>query len=378
LVKKSVNNYAKIILNLLALAIVAFLVVSISFSGCKSKPEGVIEEPGKEVEEETGISEEQKEEISEEITSMQITGNINILSGLEVSGDVNDSRPIAVMIENHPDARPQSGLHLADVVFEVVDEGGITRYVALYSSYDAEILGPVRSARQYYAEIARGFDPIYAFWGTYPEGYKIIEDMDLDVLSVLGDQSGNSSITAQASHWRDNSRVAPHNGYMSTLQLKEDAKRVGYSLEGGNSPFKFKLDAPQSERGSISDITVDFSTPQFSINFKYDKAGNNYLKYISGSPHTDRETGKQITVNNVIVMITDIAGPIDSAGHMAVRTTGSGKAYFFMDGNVVEGSWERTSVFDPFTYKDSDGNQVLFNRGQTWIAMVQGIDRVIY
>ncbi|GAH06733.1 unnamed protein product, partial [marine sediment metagenome] len=232
---------------------------------------------------------------------------------------------------NSPASRPQSGLYLADIVVEVVDEGGVTRYVAIYSSFNAEIMGPVRSARQYYAEIARCFDPIYAFWGTYPEGYKIVEDLGLDELSVLGDQSGNSSITAKASHWRDNSRSAPHNGYMSTFQLKEDAERAGYSIEGGNSPIRFKIDAVDSEKGNISNITIDFSYEQYKVDFIYKRDENNYLKLLAGSPHTDRETGEQITVNNIIVMITDIEGPIDESGHMAVRTTGTsdiGKAFF--------------------------------------------------
>lgn len=357
---------------------ILILVLSTTLYGC-SRPEKVTPEvKPEEGKEEVKEPEEPSQKPEEKIARMQITGNINILSGLEVSGEIKNSRPIAIMIENSPDARPQSGLNLADVVVEVVDEGGITRYIAAYSSHEPEIIGPVRSARQYYAEIARGFDPIYTFWGTYPEGYKIIEDMDLDVLSVLGDPTGNSSITAQASHWRDKTRVAPHNGYMSILQLKEDAKRVGYSLEGGSSPFRFKLDAIQSDRGDISDITIDFSTPQFLVNFKYDREKNNYLKYLAGLPHTDRETEEQLKVNNIVAMITDIEGPINAAGHMAVRTTGKGKAFYFMDGKVVEGSWERTSVFDPFTYKDNKGNLVLFNRGSTWIAMVQSVDRIIY
>src|SRR4030042_4076086 len=113
------------------------------------------------------------------------------------------SRPIAVMVENSFAARPQSGLNLADVVFEVVDEYGITRFVAIYNSNDAPVVGPVRSSRPYYAEIARGFDPIYAFFGTYPECYKVIEDMGMYVLSAMSDSSGNSSITGQAPYWRD-------------------------------------------------------------------------------------------------------------------------------------------------------------------------------
>ncbi|MEA2015150.1 MAG: DUF3048 domain-containing protein [Actinomycetota bacterium] len=117
-------------------------------------------------------------------------------SGIPILGP--GTRPVAVMVENSFAARPQSGLILADVVFEVVDEYGITRFVAIYNSNNAPMVGPVRSARPYYAEIARGFDPIYTFFGTYPECYKVIENMNMYVLSAMSDRSGNSSITGQA------------------------------------------------------------------------------------------------------------------------------------------------------------------------------------
>ena len=282
-------------------------------------------------------------------------------------------------------ARPQSGLIYADIVFEVVDEYGITRYVAVYSSYDAEIVGPVRSARIYYAEIARSFDPIYAFWGTYPDAYKVIEELGLDYLSPLGDEYGNSSIVANTSSgWRDYSRsdITEHTAFMSTVKLREDAENLGYSLEGGQSPLRFKIDAVDSERDNINNIAINFSDQNtYETYFEYNKEENVYYKYVAGIAHTDYETGRQIAVNNVIVMITDIEGPIDQYGHMIVRTTGTsdaGKAFFFMDGNVTEGTWERASAFDPFKYKDSDGNLVLFNRGSTWVAMIQDTERLTY
>jgi hypothetical protein len=322
-------------------------------------------------------------ETVEKFSGQQITGNLNIFSGLEISDKVLNSRPIAVMIENTPDARPQSGLINADMVFEVVDEGGITRFVAVFSSYDSDIVGPVRSSRPYYAELARGLDPVYVFWGTDPQFYKIIEKLGLNYLTPLGDNSGNSSIGANFAvngidSKRDQSRVIPHNAYMFTPRIKELAKKLGYSLEGGQSPLKFKIDASESERGNISQITVDFSGPQFKTEFKYDSKNNTYLRSVAGSPSIDRESGKQITLNNIIVLITDIVNSGDKAGHMIVRTTQEGKAYFFFDGKVLEGTWSRYSALDPFKFKDKNGNTVLFNRGKTWVAVVSGVDRLNY
>ena len=371
---------------LTTIIVVFSFVLTFSLSGCKSTASAK-EETGQEestqTEETADASEETSSEEADEaesnIANMEITGNINIFSGLDLSDEVLNSRPVAVMIENSPDSRPQSGLINADIVFEVVDEYGITRYVAVFSSYDAEIMGPVRSARIYYAEIARSFDPIYSFWGTYPDAYPVIKNMDMDVL----DANSDAYVPYTNSGWRDKSRsnVTEHTAFMSTMGIKEDADEFGYSLEGGQSPMNFKLDAVDSERGSITDIIVDFSQNTYRVDFEYDSGMNKYLKSTAGAPHIDYESKEQLSVNNVIVLITDIDGPIDQYGHMVVRTTGTheiGPAYFFMDGNIVEGSWGRTSIFDPFEFKDMDGNPVLFNRGSTWVCMIQGIDRLLY
>jgi len=332
----------------------------------------------------TTVSEVSKstETTKKAISELQLTGNINLLSGLEISGKILNSRPFVVMINNAPEARPQSGLNKADIVMEVVDEGGITRLIGVFSSNSADTIGPIRSARQYYAELARMFDPIYVFWGTYPEGYKLIQNMDMDVLTPLGDGTGASSIIANISEgkdaWRDSSRVAPNNAYSSTEKLAAAAENNGYSLQGGQSPLNFKLDAADDKKGSTGSIKIDFSVATFASDFKYDKSSNKYLKSTGGKPSLDRESNEQLSFNNVIALVTDIANSGDSAGHMVVRTTGSGKAFFFFDGNVVEGTWERQSVTDPMQFKDSAGNNVLFNRGSTYIGIVQGTDRIIY
>ena len=377
------------------LGLVLVLALTMGLAGCKkqqaaeSVSETTIQEETTAVQEET--SSDTSAETDSKINKMEITGNINLLSGLEISDEVLNSRPFAIMVENTPDARPQSGLINADVVFEVVDEYGITRFVAVFSSYDSDLVGPVRSARPYYAEIARSFDPVYIFWGTAPIFYKVIEDLYLDYLSPIGDASGNTSISANfidpgrgggegKDAIRDTSRdvAFEHTAYIRLPRMKEIASEQGYKLEDGQSSFHFKLDAPESDRGDISKITLDFSIPQYKSLFEYDSKNNNYVRSVAGSPSTDRESGEQIAVNNVIVMVTDIKNSGDSAGHMLVRTTQEGEAFYFLDGKVVEGTWSRNSALDPFTFKDKDGNVVLFNRGHTWVGVISGIDRVDY
>jgi hypothetical protein len=308
----------------------------------------------------------------------------NILPA-SLPGAGSGSRPVAVMVENSFAARPQSGLILADVVYEVVDEYGITRFVAIYSSNEAPVVGPVRSTRPYYADIARAFDPIYAFFGTYPQCYGYVESLGMYVLSAMTDRSGHSSITAQAPYWRDwnRSSIQEHTACMSISSLKQKAQQLGYPLEGGGLTFPYKADPPLEARGGITNIHISFATHAyapggFDAKYIYDRASNSYLRYMGGYPHTDYNTGQQITAKNIVVMVSDIEGPLDQYGHMAVRTVGNGTAFIFQDGQAIQGSWQRGSVYEPFIYRDGSGRQISFTGGATWIAIVQGADKVSF
>jgi hypothetical protein len=385
----------KKIVNMLAIIMmVLVLVFSLSFMGCKAKTAAETTATDATAAEETAAEQATEEEATvpettseEGMNPNEITGNINILTGQEISDTVLNARPFVAMVENSPDARPQSGIIDADVIFEVVDEGGVTRLVTVYSSKEPDLVGPVRSTRPYYAEIARSFDPVLVFWGTAPQFYVIIANLGLDYLSPLGDSTGNSSVTANfvdpgngegKDAIRDATRVAPHNAYVRLSRMKEIASDIGYSLEGGQSPFKFKEDAPEADRGDITDITIDFSSAAFKVDYKYDSATNTYLRSSGGKPSLDRESGDQMAFNNVIVLFTDIKNSGDDAGHMIIRTTQTGDAYYFIDGKVIEGTWGRNSVLEPFSFKDKDGKTILINRGQTYVSMVSGIEQLGY
>ncbi len=360
--------------------ILLFLILGAVFSFSCRKQEEIPEETIPPIVEETIVQEEEaEEEEEEEIDVRLVTGNINLLSGLEISGSVQNARPLAIMVQNSPAARPHSGLIYADIVFEAVSEAGVTRFVTFYSSYDADIIGPARSARIYFAEIARAFDSIFTFWGTYPEGYTAIQQMGMDVL----DANSTAYVAHTTAGWREPTRASAleHTAFIDTHGIKEDSKSLGYPLEGGQSAMVFKYDADASLRGNIDEIIVDFSTKQYEAGFYYDPQSNAYLKTLAGEAHKDFETDQQILLNNVVVLITDIEGPLSTAGHMMVKTTADpekSKAFYFMDGNVIEGSWGRKTIFDPFAFYDENGDDVLFNRGSTWVCFVQGVDRVLF
>jgi len=321
------------------------------------------------------------------VTTILIMIGVGAAFGLSAAGAASTPprRPLAIMVENSFPARPQSGLNLADIVFEAVDEYGITRFVAIYYNNDAAQVGPVRSSRPYYAELARGFDPLYAFFGTYPENYRYIQDLNMLTLSAMTDSSGQSSIIGLAPYWRDykRSKIQEHTAFMSTYALRAQAAKIGYPQDGGVIPLNFKSDAEESERGGVARVNIDFGTTSYSprgfnVNYIYNRSSNSYARLMGNKAHVDYNTGQQITAKNVIVMITDIVGPIDQWKHMAIRTIGSGSALMFLDGNAIQGTWERGSVYDPFIYKDGSGNEVNFNAGATWIHLVQDPSKVSF
>ncbi len=369
--------------------ILIFFFILIFLTSCKAPEE--VEETIKPTEETEVITPEESEiEIIKEIKIEKIlkgeeellepifeelSVTRSLFSGVEVIEEQRRERPLAILIDNLCDVpsecvRPQDGLADADIVIEVTDEGGITRYIAIFGADKiVDVIGPVRSSRPYFSEIAFGFDPLYGHWGASPMGYENIDHLGiLDLCPIRTNAPGE----------RDSSRVAPHNAYMSAIDLRQAAKNLDYELEGGKSPLKFKEDALEDERGEEDTIIINITRPPYQAKYIYDKESNSYMRYTGGALHKDRISGKQIIAKNIIVHITDISRDISSKkeGYMVVRTTGYGGALFFMDGKVIKGYWGRASAADPYLYIDEEGRPIGFNAGSTWISFIPSLDNV--
>lgn len=289
------------------------------------------------------------------------------ISGQLVVPEIAARRPMAVMVENHPDARPQSGLSQAEVVYEMVAEGGITRYVAVFQQ-DAGSIGPVRSARDYFAELADSWGAVYAHVGGSPEVLDQLENGVYKNLTDINEFYQGSYFT------RIKTRVAPHNTYISTQKLAEyeAVTRKDASLQVVH-PFTFTDAAPAAPE-IASNITIDFSLPSYKALFTYDLTTQKYLRSVAGKADTDAVTKTQLTPKTVIVELTDIAPvPGDDKFRVNLRTTGTGKAYMFQNGGVTTATWKREPG-KPTQYLDASGNAVTFNPGQIWIAFVSKTD----
>lgn len=294
-------------------------------------------------------------------------------------------RPLAVMIENHTEARPQSGLSSADVVYEAVAEGGITRFMGLFycNLSDAQV-GPVRSARTYFLDWLGEYDALYAHVG----GANTPGSADaLGQIIKYGVKDLNQFSIGFPVFWRDYQRLGhsvatEHTMYSTTAKLWEVGTKRGWTatdsagLKWDNKfvPWKFKDPAP-SGAGQVTNIKVNFweSQPGYEVEWIYDPASNSYKRKNGGTDHLDLDNNAQLSPKVVMVQFEKEANANDGYPgnvHLLYGTTGSGKALIFQDGNVTEGKWNKTSRLTRTKYTDKNGKEIEFNKGQIWIQTV--------
>ncbi len=296
-------------------------------------------------------------------------------------------RPLGVMIENHVDSRPQSGLTSASVVHEFIAEGGITRFLAVFYCKDASYVGPVRSARVYFIEMLRGYGayPLYAHVGGANTPGKADA---LGMISKLG--WGKYNDLNQFSvrfpvFYRDHQRLPnvalEHTVYSSTAKLWEFAAENRDLTEKNEDGDKWDEDYEKWEfqdgeasKGTVTAISYEFKgADQYAVTWKYDAATNSYKRFHNGTkPHIDNNNNKQISPKNVAVafMKDSFANDGYDGGHHLYGTTGTGKAIVFQNGEAIEGTWKKPDVESQITFYDTSGDEIEFVRGQIWISSV--------
>lgn len=316
-------------------------------------------------------------------------------------------RPITVVLENHLDSRPTSGISRADVVYEAVSEGGITRFLAVFycgtSAEDVKI-APVRSARVYYIDWAAeyGDKPIFMHVGganNYSgSGDTTREARALELLETLGWRvpKGNDFDTTYDSgfpvFWRDYERLgrplATEHTMVSALDSAyEEAERrsLGSKDEDGTDwdetfiPWKF-IDGSSNGSPTATDISLEFWTDyeDYDVNWKYDREKNNYLRFNGGKEYIDMFDNSQVSASVVIVAFTRERGPVDRNKHLLYTTVGKGEALVFQNGEVIEGTWEKKTGTSRTKFFDESGKEISLVRGPIWIEIVPAGKEVTY
>ena len=288
------------------------------------------------------------------------------LTGVAITPELNQRGVVGIMIENSPDARPQSGLKDAGVVFEAIAEGGITRFLTLFQEAQPDYIGPVRSVRPYYLDWLQGFDAPIAHAGGSADALAKIRNENIPDL----DQFANSG-----SYMRINTRYAPHNLY--TTMAKLDALRAAKGFTKSTfEGFARKAEAPVNTPTARS-IDFNISSFLYSPHYDYDPATNTYKRSQGGKPHTDERSGIQIAPKVIIANVMSY-GIASNGVNSNYNTIGSGKSYIFQDGTVTIGTWEKTGSKNQMVFKDASGKVIKLNPGQTWISAVGSASGVSY
>ena len=312
-------------------------------------------------------------------------------------------RPLGVMIENSKAARPQSGISSADVVYEAIAEGGISRILSVFYCQDADFIGPVRSARTYYIDwISEYADfPLYAHVGGANQAGPA------DALGQIGRYGWEAfNDLSQFSigfptFWRDYERLGPdtateHTVYSSTTKLWDFAakkrKLTNTSIDdqtGKEVPWNVNFTKWQFKEGAVITARPDTASADFAlsgaqasyasdytIRWQYDHDSNSYLRSNGGAEHRDLNTNQQLLAKNIILMFTTISVADDGyleeghGSHLLYGTKGTGKAKFLLDGKVIDGTWSKLNRTSRTKFLDQSGQEMKFNRGQIWIEVL--------
>jgi hypothetical protein len=283
-------------------------------------------------------------------------------------------RPIIVMIDNHPDAYPQTGLDHAAVVFEALAEFGVTRFMAVYApgiTPDAPQIGPIRSTRLYFAQWALGFHALYAHAGGSPQGLELVEGTD-QLINLDALKEANQSYFARSSD-----RDAPHNLYTSSAELQRAANALGVAdLAQPDLGFLFKGDAPEAQRPASQQIGYFFIYSEDDAGWSYDPQTNGYLRLRRGKPARDAATNAQLWAKDVVVLeIKEAPLADDPKGRIEQTVVGAGRARVFMDGIEREVTWRKEAPAAPLRFFD-DSTQTQLNAGPVWIVALPSLDNL--
>ena len=291
----------------------------------------------------------------------------SLLTGEWLPEEETKNRPLAIMFGNTTDALPQYGIGEADVLYECLVEGGLTRLMGIFDNYkDAPKYGSVRSCRLYYAHIAKEYDAIYAHYGQASIAKSFLNSDAIDNLNGL-DGSVESVM-----YYRSGDRPAPHNVFTTPEGIAAAIEKKGYRTtyaDGYTGHFLF-ADGDEPVILNGKDVYAMQTTyPNSKTWFEYDAESGMYKRFHYKKEHIDGETGEQLAFTNVIFQF--IPGRvIDKKGRMEFDTVGSGNAIYFTGGKCEDITWKKDSLESPSLFYDESGDQLVMNPGKTSICII--------
>jgi len=306
------------------------------------------------------------------------------LTGLPIPEGSEYLRPVAVVVNNHSRALPQGGISEAEIIYEVLAEGNITRLVAIFQQLESPRIGPVRSARDYFVDFALSYDAVFVHHGGSPSGYARLRNLGVDRL----DGMALEGIT----FWRDPERrripaLLEHSSFTGAEELEEamasrNIRRqlngdidLGFAFNLEEIPFEALARAAGGSFRPCLELTVPFSNG-YPRHFIYDPDTMTYAVYNAHGPHIDEniedDALNQLHVANVLVqLVRSRVVPGDEEGRREVTTVGSGNGYLATLGGIASVRWERESLTTPTRWYFLNGQPLQLTPGQIWINVLQ-------
>ncbi len=304
-------------------------------------------------------------------------------------------RPLGVMIENHKDSRPQSGLSYSDVVYEAVAEGGITRFLAIFyclaAAQEAQ-LGPIRSARTYFIDFISeyGDKPLYVHVGGANSPGPANALGQLDDYGWVGINDINQFSVGFPTFWRDYDRLGrevatEHTMYSTTEKLwayvakkrkltNVDNEGVAWDIKF--IPYEFKEDAKFDARPESASLGFVFwkGYDDYSVQWNYDKKTNSYLRLTANEPLMDKDNNLQLSAKNVVILFMAEQNANDgyeNNAHLLYKNKGMGSAKVYQDGKIIEATWQKKDRISRLKLIDSrTGGEIKLNRGRIWFEVL--------
>lgn len=287
------------------------------------------------------------------------------LDGVMVDPKEANKWPIAVMIDEHTAARPQSGLSKASVVYESLAEGGIPRFMAIFATTtNLGVVGPVRSARPYFVRYAAEYNAAMVNAGGSPDALNIMKSLKL--VNLAGTKGPYAKYFYRAYGG------GVHGLYTNGTKLAAAMTQAKHNKAGSFPAWKFVNDTPTSRRPlGVHGANIDLGYGQsYKIKYVYDRKQNAYLRTTGYYKQTDRQTGKQIAVKNIILLTVPKEIVLDRKGRLDLHTLGVDKGVLLQNGKAIPITWKKMSNKARTIFKDSKGREISLVRGNTWITVV--------
>ncbi len=355
--------------------IILILILAFSMTACKNKTESKFETDFQQTTSEVVIIDNSKSDnegdiknSDDEIDKPKDGMAKSLLTGLYIDENMINQRPIVAMLDNHYMARPQAGLKDADIVYEILAEGRITRYMAVFQSVIPNYIAPIRSSRPYFISKALEYDPYYVHVGGSPQALSDIKALNMADIDGL---SCGSNV-----FWRESHKRIPHNMYSSGSAVIKEAKRRGYRENPNLQRLKFNDEIIELDGDVCTALDIVYKYPNsydgvgYHSGFVYDKQTGLYNRMVNGKLYYDENGEKPLSTENIIIQRA-IHRVIDNEGRRKIDLIGEGSGYYISKGKVIPITWKKKDRADLTRYYDKDGNELSLNRGKIWIQVVE-------